>query len=68
DPPRVPTENPTGDHLRRFDLPADWPAAGGAVLRLDGVESCASRRRASWSTRRSSSRSGSPTRDRARSW
>ncbi|MFH8715690.1 glycoside hydrolase family 2 TIM barrel-domain containing protein [Streptomyces zaomyceticus] len=41
DPPRVPTENPTGDHLRRFDLPADWPAGGGAVLRLDGVESCA---------------------------
>ncbi|MET9674497.1 glycoside hydrolase family 2 TIM barrel-domain containing protein [Streptomyces sp. NPDC006482] len=41
DPPRVPTENPTGDHLRRFDLPADWPADGGAVLRLDGVESCA---------------------------
>ncbi|WP_338491973.1 glycoside hydrolase family 2 TIM barrel-domain containing protein [Streptomyces sp. SJL17-4] len=41
DPPRVPTENPTGDHLRRFDLPTDWPASGGAVLRLDGVESCA---------------------------
>ncbi|MEU5216987.1 glycoside hydrolase family 2 TIM barrel-domain containing protein [Streptomyces sp. NPDC020807] len=41
DAPRVPTENPTGDHLRRFDLPADWPADGGAVLRLDGVESCA---------------------------
>ncbi|MEU7071278.1 glycoside hydrolase family 2 TIM barrel-domain containing protein [Streptomyces narbonensis] len=41
DPPRVPTENPTGDHLRRFDLPDDWPADGGAVLRLDGVESCA---------------------------
>ncbi|MCX4984869.1 glycoside hydrolase family 2 TIM barrel-domain containing protein [Streptomyces sp. NBC_00572] len=41
DPPRVPAENPTGDHLRRFDLPADWPATGGAVLRLDGVESCA---------------------------
>ncbi|MBD0690370.1 glycoside hydrolase family 2 TIM barrel-domain containing protein [Streptomyces sp. CBMA123] len=41
DPPRVPTENPTGDHLRAFDLPADWPADGGAVLRFDGVESCA---------------------------
>ncbi|WP_221351038.1 glycoside hydrolase family 2 TIM barrel-domain containing protein [Streptomyces beigongshangae] len=49
DPPRVPTENPTGDHLRFFDLPDDWPrrAAGeeggeaGAVLRFDGVESCA---------------------------
>ncbi|MET8026939.1 glycoside hydrolase family 2 TIM barrel-domain containing protein [Streptomyces avermitilis] len=43
DPPRVPTENPTGDHLRVFDLPADWPALsdGGCVLRFDGVESCA---------------------------
>ncbi|MER7969548.1 glycoside hydrolase family 2 TIM barrel-domain containing protein [Streptomyces sp. NPDC096080] len=43
DPPRVPTENPTGDHLRLFDLPSDWPAAGSgdAVLRFDGVESCA---------------------------
>ncbi|SEE08655.1 glycoside hydrolase family 2 TIM barrel-domain containing protein [Streptomyces sp. Ag109_O5-10] len=42
DPPRVPTENPTGDHLRFFDLPADWdPADGGTVLRFDGVESCA---------------------------
>ncbi|MEV7190256.1 glycoside hydrolase family 2 TIM barrel-domain containing protein [Streptomyces sp. NPDC093510] len=41
DPPRVPTENPTGDHLRRFDLPADWPRDGAAVLRFDGVESCA---------------------------
>ncbi|WP_225095685.1 glycoside hydrolase family 2 TIM barrel-domain containing protein, partial [Streptomyces sp. CoH27] len=43
DPPHVPTENPTGDHLRVFDLPADWPdlAEGDAVLRFDGVESCA---------------------------
>ncbi|MEV4427484.1 glycoside hydrolase family 2 TIM barrel-domain containing protein [Streptomyces sp. NPDC049602] len=41
DAPRVPTENPTGDHLRRFDLPDGWPAEGGAVLRFDGVESCA---------------------------
>ncbi|MFE9610081.1 glycoside hydrolase family 2 TIM barrel-domain containing protein [Streptomyces sp. NPDC006012] len=43
DPPRVPTENPTGDHLRFFDLPDDWPdlAEGGCVLRFDGVESCA---------------------------
>ncbi|MDO0925115.1 glycoside hydrolase family 2 TIM barrel-domain containing protein [Streptomyces sp. TG1A-8] len=41
DPPRVPTQNPTGDHLRAFDLPAGWPAGGGAVLRFDGVESCA---------------------------
>ncbi|WP_405687819.1 DUF4981 domain-containing protein [Streptomyces sp. NBC_01387] len=41
DPPRVPTENPTGDHLRTFDLPARWPGSGEAVLRFDGVESCA---------------------------
>ncbi|MGP4008378.1 glycoside hydrolase family 2 TIM barrel-domain containing protein [Streptomyces sp. 4N124] len=41
DPPHVPTENPTGDHIRVFDLPADWPGDGGAVLRFDGVESCA---------------------------
>ncbi|WOX13452.1 glycoside hydrolase family 2 TIM barrel-domain containing protein [Streptomyces sp. N50] len=41
DPPRVPTENPTGDHLRVFDLPSEWPSDGGAVLRFDGVESCA---------------------------
>ncbi|MFF9703227.1 DUF4981 domain-containing protein [Streptomyces sp. SID4946] len=43
DPPRVPTENPTGDHLRLFDLPADWPCGDGdgAVLRFEGVESCA---------------------------
>ncbi|MGW4646858.1 glycoside hydrolase family 2 TIM barrel-domain containing protein [Kitasatospora sp. NPDC004289] len=41
DPPRVPTENPTGDHLRSFDLPAGWPADGDAVIRFEGVESCA---------------------------
>ncbi|MEU6992632.1 glycoside hydrolase family 2 TIM barrel-domain containing protein [Streptomyces sp. NPDC046465] len=41
DPPRVPTENPTGDHLHTFDLPADWPRDGAAVLRFDGIESCA---------------------------
>ncbi|MFJ6833692.1 glycoside hydrolase family 2 TIM barrel-domain containing protein [Streptomyces sp. NPDC091209] len=41
DPPRVPTENPTCDHLRHFGLPPDWPADGGSVLRFDGVESCA---------------------------
>ncbi|MEU1116224.1 MULTISPECIES: glycoside hydrolase family 2 TIM barrel-domain containing protein [unclassified Streptomyces] len=41
DPPRVPTDNPTGDHLHTFDLPADWPRDGEAVLRFDGVESCA---------------------------
>ncbi|MCD9873202.1 glycoside hydrolase family 2 TIM barrel-domain containing protein [Streptomyces guryensis] len=43
DPPHVPTENPTGDHLHVFDLPEDWPdlSDGGAVIRFDGVESCA---------------------------
>ncbi|MEH0550619.1 glycoside hydrolase family 2 TIM barrel-domain containing protein [Streptomyces sp. B21-101] len=43
DPPRVPTENPTGDHRRVFDLPEEWPelSEGGFVLRFDGVESCA---------------------------
>ncbi|MFE4667995.1 glycoside hydrolase family 2 TIM barrel-domain containing protein [Streptomyces sp. NPDC056716] len=41
DPPRVPAENPTGDHLRVFDLPGGWPGDGDAVLRFDGVESCA---------------------------
>jgi beta-galactosidase len=38
DPPRVPTENPTGDHRLVFELPADWPA-GDAVLRFGGAES-----------------------------
>ncbi|MFF1349172.1 glycoside hydrolase family 2 TIM barrel-domain containing protein [Streptomyces sp. NPDC058322] len=41
DPPRVPAENPTGDHLRSFDLPAGWPGDGEVLLRFDGVESCA---------------------------
>ncbi|WP_406071372.1 DUF4981 domain-containing protein [Streptomyces sp. NBC_01020] len=41
DPPRVPTGNPTADHLHTFDLPSQWPSAGDAVLRFDGVESCA---------------------------
>ncbi|MFC6066000.1 glycoside hydrolase family 2 TIM barrel-domain containing protein [Streptomyces ochraceiscleroticus] len=40
DPPRVPDENPTGDHRYAFDLPADWPA-GSAALHFGGVESCA---------------------------
>jgi beta-galactosidase len=39
DPPRVPTQNPTGDHRREFTLPAQWPS-GAAVLRFDGVDSC----------------------------
>ncbi|TDC04504.1 beta-galactosidase, partial [Streptomyces sp. 8K308] len=41
DPPRVPTENPTGDHRHVFDLPEDWPVDGESVLRFDGVESFA---------------------------
>ncbi|MEU0832120.1 glycoside hydrolase family 2 TIM barrel-domain containing protein [Streptomyces sp. NPDC005969] len=41
DPPLVPTENPTGDHLLAFDLPAGWPEGGECVLRFDGVESAA---------------------------
>ncbi|MFI7446338.1 glycoside hydrolase family 2 TIM barrel-domain containing protein [Nonomuraea sp. NPDC049714] len=38
DPPHVPTENPTGDHRRVFDLPDDWT---GGRLRFEGVESYA---------------------------
>ncbi|KJQ53432.1 glycoside hydrolase family 2 TIM barrel-domain containing protein [Microbacterium sp. SA39] len=38
DPPYVPTENPTGDHRLVFDVPADF---GDAVLRFQGVDSCA---------------------------
>ncbi|MFF1645995.1 sugar-binding domain-containing protein [Streptomyces sp. NPDC058240] len=41
DPPRVPAANPTGNHLRTFDLPAGWAGDGDVVLRFDGVESCA---------------------------
>ncbi|UFU02850.1 DUF4981 domain-containing protein [Ruania suaedae] len=38
DPPRVPTENPTGDYRLVFDAPADW---GTSILRLRGADSCA---------------------------
>uniref|UniRef100_UPI003D710D7A sugar-binding domain-containing protein n=1 Tax=Streptomyces xiamenensis TaxID=408015 RepID=UPI003D710D7A len=41
DPPRVPTENPTGDHRLDFDLPGDWPPEGETLLRFEGVDSCA---------------------------
>ena len=39
DPPRVPSENPTGSYRRTFVVPADW---NGMQLRLrfDGVDSC----------------------------
>ncbi|MBB4950970.1 beta-galactosidase/beta-glucuronidase [Kitasatospora gansuensis] len=40
DPPFVPDENETGDYRRTFDLPADWTGAP-AVLRFEGVDSCA---------------------------
>jgi beta-galactosidase len=40
DPPRVPDENPTGDYLRAFAVPEDWPEAP-IVLRFEGVDSCA---------------------------
>jgi beta-galactosidase len=38
DPPYVSTENPTGDYRLAFDVPADF---GAAVLRFQGVDSCA---------------------------
>jgi beta-galactosidase len=38
DPPRVPSENPTGDYRARFRLPADWDAER-TVLRFEGVDS-----------------------------
>ncbi|MDN3496442.1 glycoside hydrolase family 2 TIM barrel-domain containing protein [Planococcus sp. APC 4015] len=38
DPPRVSTENPTGDYRLVFDVPAGF---GPAVLRFQGVDSCA---------------------------
>jgi beta-galactosidase len=40
DPPFVPDENETGDYRRVFDLPASWNGAR-AVLRFEGVDSCA---------------------------
>ncbi|GAA1550979.1 glycoside hydrolase family 2 TIM barrel-domain containing protein [Kribbella sancticallisti] len=39
DPPYVPDENPTGDHRLEFELPGWWH--GPAVLRFDGIDSCA---------------------------
>ncbi|MEJ2748903.1 MAG: glycoside hydrolase family 2 TIM barrel-domain containing protein, partial [Anaerolineae bacterium] len=38
DPPRVPSENPTGSYRRRFYLPADW-SDRRHILRFDGVDS-----------------------------
>ncbi|BDI22296.1 glycoside hydrolase family 2 TIM barrel-domain containing protein [Herbiconiux sp. L3-i23] len=42
DPPFSPDENPTGDHRRTFELPAEWMDRDrfeAVVLRFDGVES-----------------------------
>ncbi|MDH7568428.1 MAG: glycoside hydrolase family 2 TIM barrel-domain containing protein, partial [Armatimonadota bacterium] len=38
DPPRVPTENPTGSYRREFYIPGDW-AGRRVVLRFEGVDS-----------------------------
>lgn len=42
DPPFTPDLNPTGDHRRSFEVPAEWLASDvyeAVVLRFDGVES-----------------------------
>jgi beta-galactosidase/beta-glucuronidase len=38
DPPRVPTDNPTGSYRREFVLPAEWTGAR-IMLRFEGVDS-----------------------------
>lgn len=38
DPPRVPTENPTGSYIREFDVPETWNGMQ-VILRFDGVDS-----------------------------
>ena len=40
DAPRVPDENPTGEHRRVVTLTADDLSAGRWVLRFEGVDSC----------------------------
>ena len=40
DPPRVPTDNPTGDYRVAFGVPSSW-RGHPVVLRFDGVDSCA---------------------------
>ncbi len=40
DPPEVPDANPTGDYRVTFEVPGSW-RDHRAVLRFDGVESCA---------------------------
>ena len=39
EPPFVPDANPTGDHRRRFELPASFDGAERVLLRFEGVES-----------------------------
>lgn len=39
DPPRVPTDNPTGCYVREFDLPSDFDGMDVRV-RFEGVNSC----------------------------
>ncbi len=38
EPPKIPTENPTGCYRRNFEIPADW-AGQQILLRFEGVES-----------------------------
>jgi beta-galactosidase len=40
DPPRAPTDNPTGDYRAAFTVPPAWRGQR-IVLRFDGVDSCA---------------------------
>ncbi|WHT22866.1 glycoside hydrolase family 2 TIM barrel-domain containing protein [Crossiella sp. CA-258035] len=40
DPPRVPSDNPTGSYRHTFTLDGDW-LTQPAVLRFDGIDSCA---------------------------
>ncbi len=39
DPPRVPSENPTGSYRRTFFVPETWSSGQRMVLRFDGVDS-----------------------------
>ncbi|MGK4474889.1 beta-galactosidase [Aeromonas molluscorum] len=39
DPPRVPSQNPTGCYSRHLHLPANWLASGQTRIILDGVSS-----------------------------
>ena len=40
DPPRVPTDNPTGCYRRHFALPESHRAGDRVILRFEGVDSC----------------------------